>query len=425
MNTQIARAASLGIAVLGTQIVTDDVHAAAIGAQNSAADYSAFIGSDDSLDTKAMLEANTASVFDSSGCVNVAADTSGLFGWYSEPVVIPHAAFAATEAMGQEIASAGNTLALLSNFRVAIFENNAQNIPEFQTLTPGDANGPFRQVAVAPNGLEVAVSDATGYLTFYRRDPVSGWQAAEAAQVFAPVPGSSQPLTGKALAYSSDGTQLFVDLQGQSSGVRIFERGVDGDWVVSAKIVPGKFTSVNERIVGWSADRLLVSDQDALLVYKRGTGDFEFSHAISLGGVPTKINVFGDNFSISTLGAVTFYRFNGLRFDRAFTRFQPLADVAVIDATNFPSGPLFAAADPGAAGACGRLRFLFANFPPALGTFVLPDRVPSIVNGPWGVIATTISASGTGEIYIVARDRIFGGQNPPLGTFSPGQGSFE
>ncbi len=425
MNTQLARAAGLGIAVLGTQISANDANAAsASDPKHSTADYSAFIGSDDTLDAKAILEASTTSVLDSSGCVNVAADTSGLFGWYSEPVTVPHAAFAATESMGQEIAAAGNTLALLSNFRVAIFENNAQNVPEFQTLTPSDANGPFRQVAVAPNGLEVAVADATGYLTFYRRDAVSGWQAAVAAQVFAPIPGS-QNLTGKALAYSSDGTQLFVELQGQTPGVRIFERDVDGNWVVSTKTIPGKFTPVTNRIVGWSADRLLVSDQDSLLVYKRGTGDFEFSHAISLGAVPTKINVFGDNFSISTLGAVSFYKFNGLRFDRIFTRQMPLADVAVIDASNFPSGPLFAGADPGAAGACGRLRFLFANFPPSLGTFVLPDRVPSIVNGPWGVIATTISASGSGEIYIVARDRIFGGQNPPLGTFSPGQGSFE
>lgn len=425
MNTQIARAAGLGIAVLGAQVATNDAHAAAANSvEQSTADYSAFIGLDDPLDAKGIAEANTSSSLDSSGCVNVAADTSGLFGWYSEPVAIPHAAFAATEAMGQEIATGGNTVALLSNFRVAIFEINAQNVVEFQTLTPGDANGPSRQVAVAPDGLEVAVADATGYLTFYRRDAVSGWQAAVAAQAFAPIQGS-QDSTGKALTYSSDGTQLFVEIFGLNRGVRIFERDVDGNWAASAKIVPGKFTSVTDRIMGWSANRLLVSDQDSILVYKRGATNFEFVHAISLSAVPSKLNVYGNNFSITTPGTVIFYRFNGTRFDRAFTRQTPLADIAVLNATNFPSGPLFAGADLGAAGVCGRLRFLFANFPPNLGTFVLPERVPSIVSGPWGVIASTVSATGAGELYIVARDRIFGGQNPPPGTFSPGQGSFE
>jgi len=422
MNKQLAHAAGLGIAVLGIQVPINYLNANTHqdSAHRANADFSALVGSDDAINTKAILEANSVSDLESSGCVNLAADTSGLFGWYSEPAVIPHAAFAPNESMGQDIAASANTLAVLADTRVAIFESSAGGAPEFKAFTPAIAAPSVgRQVAVSPDGLEIAFASFSGQVSFFRRG-ASGWNGVAAAQVLNVTP---QYTLSKALTYSSDGSQLFIERRLPNPGVQIFERSGDGNWIASSQTVPGKFVETFNRVLGWSNDRLLVSDSNVLLVYKRGAANFEFSHAIGLRTPQPTLNVTADGFNIGSGGSVNFYRFNSVSFI-----FQPSAStqISLIDTAVIEEPPrnLLVGASAFTEQGCGSLSF-FSTFQPRLGKFRVHDQVRSVVSGPWGIVASTVSQLGLGEVYIVARDRIFGGQNPPVGSLGSGQGGFE
>ena len=427
MKANLVYAAGLGITAIGTPAAAD-VRNAELGVLPQAsptAQLSALVGSDEAVNPKAILESSPNAVLDSSGCVNTLADTSGLFGWYAEPVAIPHAAFASSESMGSEVVSAGNTIVALSNTRVAIFENNEQNQPIFAGFTPADGTSPpVRSIAVAPDGLEIVTNNIfTGVLTFYRRGP-SGWSGVAAAQVI----NSNFP----AVTYSADGSQLFIGDGGQTTvggvtvnaGVKIFERDPDGNWQPTTKTVPGKFVGIKS--LAWSANRLLVADRNSIVVYKPTVDGFAFSHALGVNFQASWIRPFENGFSANLGGILTIFRFNNSFFSQSFVRNISGSGVAEVQPFVFSSTSRRGSTtlDP-----CGHVDFFSASNGLQYGSFVLPkgDTIfaTTVASGPWGIVVGGVTASGAGEVYLISRDRIFGGQNPPLRLTGAGQGGFE
>ncbi len=426
MKVKLVYAAGLGMAAISTQASVD-----AYGGEfrtltpaSAISQFAALVGSDEAVNPKEILESSLNAVLDSSGCINTLADTSGLFGWYAEPVATPHTAFASNEFMGREVVSAGNTIAVSSNTRLAIFENNLQNQLTFEALTPPEVSVQTRRIAVSPNGQEIAVNDSLfGTLTFYRRG-VSGWSGVAAAQVLAL---NDPNRTGESLAYSADGSQFFVGGTGVDKGVRIFERDMVGNWQLSSKTLPGKFTGVSQ--LAWSANRLLVADRNSILVYKPVTDGFAFSHAIGLSSPPGFIKPFENGFSVNVNAQLQIFRFNNSFFNPGFVRnFGNFGSSGVSEVS--PSVFVAATAKgPNVFEPCGHIDFFSAIDGIQHGSFALPkgDSIfaTSVVSGPWGVVVGGITLAGAGEVYLISRDRIFGGQNSPVGTNGKGQGSFE
>ena len=428
MKANLVYAAGLGIAAISTQAsvglrVSEITTVTPVAAQGQ---FAALVGSDEAVNPKAILESSPNAVLDSSGCVNTLADTSGLFGWYSEPVAIPHATFASNEFMGREVVSAGNTIVASSDTRLAIFENSEQNQPTFEALTPPEISLETRRIAVSPDGLEIAVNDSLfGILTFYRRG-VSGWSGVAAAQVLTL---NDPNRTGESLTYSADGTYFFVGSTGVGidKGVRIFERDMGGNWQISSKTLPGKFTGVSQ--LAWSANRLLVADRNSILVYKPVMDGFAFSHAIGLSSPARFIKPFENGFSISVEGQLQIFRFSNSFFNPGFVRdYGSFGSSGVSEVS--PS--VFVAASRHSTNLftpCGHIDFFSAIDGVQHGRYVLPkgDSIfaTTVASGPWGVVVGGVTLSGAGEVYLISRDRIFGGQNPPVGTNGEGQGSFE
>ncbi len=426
MKSNLVYVAGLGVAAFST-LAPADVRNSELSAQSQPAAMTTFaglVGSDEAVNPKAILESSPNAVLDSSGCVNTLADTSGLFGWYSEPVAIPHAAFANNESMGQELAYAGNTIAAVSKTRVAVFENSAQDQPEFVGFTPPEVSFANRRIAVSPDGLEIAISNALiGEVTFYRRG-ASGWSGVTATQVLT---SSGASRTSESLTYSADGTYFFNGT-GVDNSVRIFERDIAGDWQLSSKSLPGKFASVSQ--LAWSANRLLVSDRNSILVYKPVTDGFVFRHALGLSSPAPYIKPFENGFSVSVGGQLQIFRFSNSFFSPGFFRdfgggfgSSGASEVSpsVFVATSARTSQFFTP--------CGQINFFSAINGFQHGRFVLPKGnsifATTAVSGPWGVIVGGVTLAGAGEVYLMSRDRIFGGQNPPVGENGKGQGSFE
>jgi len=432
MKANLVYAAGLGITAISTQASVDvrPAEIAAVSQTAAMATFAALVGSDEAVNPKAILESSPNAALDSSGCVNTLADTSGLFGWYSEPVAIPHAAFSNVETMAETVVSGGNTIAALSMTRIAIFENNVQNQPEFVAFTPPEVSVSTRRIAVSPDGLEIATNDSqNGVLTFYRRG-ASGWIGVAAAQVLTL---GDPNRTGQSLTYSADGTQFFVGGAGVDRGVRIFERDVVGNWQLSSKTLPGKFTGVSQ--LAWSSNRLLVADRNLIVVYKPVVDGFAFSHAIGVNTQPLFIKPYENGFSIYANDQVQIFRFENSFFNRSFAR-SPSAfgnfGSVVNSGVSEVSPSVFVATStkgPGVSAPCGHVDFFASSNGTPFGSFALPQGesifATTVASGPWGVIVGGVATSGAGEIYLITRDRIFGGQNPPVGGTGKGQGSFE
>jgi hypothetical protein len=420
MDSTIARAAGIGLVVLSAQISQQDsASALSINVANSD-DLSAFTGSDAAIDTKALVETK-ASASDSSGCFSNATDSSGVAGWYSPPAALAHPSF--DQNMGMDAATASDTIALLSLDRVAVFTVNAQQTPEFVAFSNRLA-ADFERIAIAPDGNEIAAV-ASDRVVFFRRSPTTAWSVVSDAQMLML---ADQPTRGRAITYSADGAQLFVSTPKSSPGVHIFQRSVGGNWELSTDQLPGKFSLLASRPLVWAADRLIVADNSAALVFKRAVGGFAFSHVIGLGFPPTSMSPLPNGFTASILSSVNFYRLNGALFEFAFQKQGFNAKTWV--ATAATSQAIYAATDftpPITAPLnCRRVQFFTQNTNALNSQYILPDslglQAPSIVAGAWGVMATVAGS----EVYLMARDRIFGGQNPPLAEpGKAGQGGFE
>jgi hypothetical protein len=422
MESTIARAAGIGLVVLSAQISQQDsVSASSLSAANTD-DLSAFVGSDAVIDTKALVETK-ASASDTSGCFSNATDSSGVAGWYSPPAALPHPSF--DQNMGMDAATAGDTIALLSLDRVAVFALNAQQTPEFVAFSTRLA-ADFEHIAIAPNGNEIAAV-ASDRVVFFRRSQSTGWSTVSDAQTLML---ADLPTRGRAITYAGDGAQLFVSTPKSSPGVHVFQRNVSGNWEISADQLPGKFSPMNSRPMIWTADRLIVSDSGgAVLVFKRAVTGFAFSHVIGLGFAPTSLSPLPNGFAANILGYVNFYRFNGTLFDFAFQKQGFSAETWIATAA---SQAIYAATDVTppliSPMTCRRVQFFAQNTNALNSQYILPNSLgfnaPVVIAGPWGVIAT-VAGSGS-EVYLMARDRIFGGQNPPLAEpGKAGQGSFE
>lgn len=373
-------------------------------------DLTALVGSDDSIDTRTLVESRT-SAADNSGCINQSVDTSGIIDWFTQPVVVAHAPFAAGESMGIDMAHAGDTIAVMSQTRVAIFELDEQKSPEFKAFTTTSQPSFLRQVAVSPSGDEIAISDTTGTIEFYRRSPASGWSSTPAQVLISNGPNP----TGKSLTYSGDGSALYVEVQGINLSVRSFQRNPDGDWETANVNFPEVPTKALNRTLGWTADRLLVTSDRSINVYRRTPNGLEPHQPLSLMAQPEQLKVSPGGFSVRVGQTIQFFSFFEVGFFQTLVRIGDLVDVAsfTIDL------PGFAGLSRRAPGICSSVRFHSqANVP--LGNYFIPDGINaptrSIVSGTWGMMFSTTTQDGTGRLYAVARNRIFG---------SSRQGGFE
>ncbi|MCU0756927.1 MAG: hypothetical protein MUE46_17765 [Xanthomonadales bacterium] len=397
-------AAGLGVLVIGAPAQS---HALEVEEpiQNSMTgvgiDLTALVGSEDLVDTRVILESK-ANVLDSSGCINQNVDTSGIVDWYAEPVLAAHAPFASGESMGINMAHAGTTIAALSQSRVAIFELNEQNLPEFKAFTATNPPSFFRQVAVSPDGAEIAISDVNGTIEFYRRSPTSGWGSTP-AQV---LNSDGTDLTGRSLTYSSDGAALYVEIQGTSLSVKSFQRNTAGDWEAANVSFPAIPTKTLNRSLAWTADRLLVSGDLTVNAYRRTPNGFELSQSLTfIAAPPEQLNVSPSGFSVRIFPFIQFYSsIQGSLFFPTFTQ-TDLVDVASTTAG-------FAGLTRALPGICPRVRFINQSNV-SLGSYSVPNSINtsarSLVSGHWGLMLSKISQNGTGELYVVAQKRIFGG----------------
>lgn len=413
MERRLIRAAGLGVVVMGApaqgNALTID-EPAPRSTTEVGIDLSSLVGSDELLDARAILEARD-SALDSSGCVNQGVDTSGIIDWFAEPVLVTHAPFATGESMGIDMANAGSTIAVLSQSRAAIFELNEQNQPEFKTFTTTNPTSFQRQVAVAPSGDEIAIGDANGTIEFYRRSPGFGWGATPAQVLISNGPNP----TGKSLAYSSDGAELYAEVQGTNLAVRTFQRNTAGNWEAANVNFPEVPTKALNRAVGWTSDRLLVSGDRQINVYRRTPNGFELNQTLNLVAQPEQLNVSPGGFSVRAGQTIQFFSFFQVGFFSTLTRVGDLTDVASITIDL----PGFAGLSRSSPGICSSIRF-HNQSNVRLGSYFIPNgiNVPtrSIVSGYWGMMFSTISQNGTGQLYVVAQNRIFGG---------PRQGGFE
>lgn len=413
MERKLIRAASLGVAVLGAPAqghavtIEDPAHHTATGV---GVDLSALVGSEDFLDTRALLESKS-NVLDSSGCINQGVDTSGIIDWYAEPVPAVHAPFAQGESMGIDMAQAGTTIAVLSQSRVAIFELNDANEPEFKTLTVAGPPNFQRQVAVSPSGDEIAVGNVNGTIEFYRRSPGFGWSSTPAQVLLSNGPNP----TGKSLTYSGDGTALYVDIQGTNLAVQAFERNPAGNWEAANVSFPQVPTKSLSRMLGWTSERLLVSGDRLINVYRRTPNGLELTQSLGFAAPPEQLNVSPSGFSIRAGQTLQFYASTRDGFFPTFFRAADLVDIAPISVD--PRG--FAGLSRPSTGFCPRIRFHNQN-DVTLGSYFIPNsiNVParSLVSGHWGLMVSTIAPDGTGALYVVPQRRIFGGSR---------QGGFE
>lgn len=373
-------------------------------------DLSALVGSDGLLDTRAILESKTNAV-DSSGCINQSMDTSGIIDWFTQPVIAAHAPFAAGESMGLDMAHAGDTIAVMSQTRVAIFELNEQKVPEFKAFTTTSQPSFLRQVAVSPSGDEIAISDVNGTVEFYRRSPTFGWSPT-AAQIL--ISSGPNP-TGKSLTYSDDGAALYVEVQGTNLSVRTFQRNPTGNWESANVSFPELPTKALNRTLGWTSDRLLVSGDRSINVYRRTPNGLELNQSLNLSASPEQLNVSPSGFSVRVGQSIQFFSFFQVGFFPTLIRSGDLVDVAsfTIDL------PGFAGLTRPIPGVCSSISF-HSQSNIQLGRYFIPNGINtptrSIVSGHWGMMFSTISQNGTGQLYVVERNRIYGG---------PRQGGFE
>lgn len=413
MERKLIRAASLGVVVMGIPAqgyaltIEEPTHSALTGV---GVDLTALVGSDDLVDPKSIIESK-ANALDSSGCINQSVDTSGIIDWYAEPVPAAHAPFAVGESMGIDMANAGTTIAVLSQSRVAIFELNDANYPEFKTFTVSSPPNFQRQVAVSPSGDEIAVGNVNGTIEFYRRSPSFGWSSTPAQVLLS---NGANP-TGKSLTYSSDGTALYVEIQGTNLAIQTFERNPAGNWEAVNVNFPQVPTKSPNRMLGWTSDRLLVSGDRLINVYRRTPNGLELSQSLNFSAPPEQLNVSPSGFSVRVGQTIQFYAFSLDFFFAVLFRNADLVDVAPI--TVDPRG--FAGLSRPFSGFCPSIRFHSQNNV-TLGSYFIPNsiNVParSLVSGYWGQMVSTIAPDGTGALYVVAQRRIFGGSR---------QGGFE
>ncbi len=414
MERRLIRAASLGVVVIGAPVhgnalTIEEPTRATTGVDVDHVDLTALVGSDDTVDTRAIREANSTAL-DSSGCIDLAMDTSGIIDWYTAPVVVAHAPFAADESMGLDMAHGGATIAVLSQTRVAIFELNERHRPEFRIFTASNSPNLARQVAVSPTGDEIAVSDAMGIIQFYRRSPTAGWSASP-AQVLV------SNLTGKAITYSDDGTALYVEGQRDNIPVRSFQRNLSGNWESANVTVPPTPNPTPNRILGWTSNRLLVSDGQSLNVYQRTQNGLAPSQRLNFPVPVEQLNVGPNGFSVRVGAPYQFFTFN-----QGFGVFSPFAigNSDMVDVATFNIDFRgFAGAIMPLPNACASVRF-HGETNTYRGRFYIPNSINiqprSIVSGYWGLMVSTVSRSGAGEVYLLAQNRIFGG---------PRQGGFD
>jgi hypothetical protein len=401
---------------LGASIVFVGV-AAGIGASStaqSAADLSGLVASDRSVSQ--------------TNCTPSDADTSGLFGWYTPAQELVEPVFSPTEDV-LSVKMGGNTMAITTDEKIHILErpstfakhtvvNTYPSLPQGGTIP--------NTIELAPDGSEFTIHSQflNGGTGIYRKG-ANGWEVAQSLNFM------TRP------AYNQNGQRLAaLDAVTVPSQVSVYSRAQNGSWELFARVQAPKGLSIST--LGWSNDRLVFGDNAITYVFRptqAGTvAGYELSQAIP--GRYLYSQRAGDSiFMSNSSGFVS--RLNqmgvGTGFTTAWT--APTGFVNVSSLTGPVSGflnTLTSAGNP-----CGGNYVVSIQQSPALSP---PSFYPLPGSGPVSAAGFVLDTAGVfavvnrlnptnnprSSLYLIAQDRIFGGQNPQPGTNATvGQGGFE
>jgi hypothetical protein len=343
---------------------------------------------------------------DCSGIVGLTADSSGIAGWYTQPIALPVQAVGAQAVYEAKIA--GDVLAVLTDTQLSIYKVGAKGtIPQLEEsiiVAPGAT-----KLAVSPLSQEIAISGSA--LRFFRKT-ATVW--ASAGQVISGVSEAE---------YSPDGLELAMTTT--AGTVRIAARNLSGDWELGQTLgLPKPDPTFGENIV-WLQTRLLITSDSVTNSYAKNAGQWGFVQAIPVNSRISPLRR-ADGFYHAPIDALKRFDLGPSGFRPAPSQTQIIRGVLVRGLDRFSAAQL---APPRSSSTCPLRPAFIVSASAYVQDFNLlffpepgvPTQLEFEERGAVAVIQTPTQA----KIYFIAPDRIFGGNTAPPDQFGISQGGFE